>query len=157
MASRGYSILIFLSVVSVILIMSGCLFANESVSIDIYGPDQIAPNVSKADGLKIRINNDVDRDFNDMLVKVTVPEGIHFGGRVMGRPVDLEKGVQWVYSFKTNLEAGKTAEYVFSYQPVIYERQLVDGEYGFLIRIEAFDDKGNSIGNATTTWRVVKA
>jgi len=156
LASRGYSILVFLTIAGVVSLMIGCIFPNESVSVDIYGPDQIAPNVSKADGLKIRINNDVDKDFNDMLVKITVPEGIRFGGMVNGKPVELEKGINWVYSFKTNLAAGKTAEYVFSYQPVVYEKQLVNGEYSFAIKIEVFDNKGDSIGNQTTTWRVVK-
>lgn len=154
--SRGYSILMFFSVCGAILIVSGCIFPDEDVSIDIYGPDVIAPNITKTKGVRIRINNDVDHDFENMLVKIIVPERIHFKGYVMGKPLELEKGLEWVYNFTTNLEAGETSEYPFSYKPEIYEAELVDGEYSFTVKVMAYDADGVSIGNASTTWRVVR-
>jgi len=154
--SRPYSTIVLSLVLTSILVMSGCIFADYDVTVDIYGADQIAPNVTKPNGLRVRINNEVDTSFDDMEVRITVPERIVFRGSVGGKPLEVEKGLEWTYSFTTDLAVGDVAEYSFTYEPQIYEEELDDeGEFAYSIRVRVFDNEGRSIGNATTTWRVV--
>jgi hypothetical protein len=145
-------------VVAAALTISGCIFPEDQVTIDIYGSDQINPNITKPNGFRIRINNEEDKDFNNMTVRITVPENIIFKGSPGGRPLQVEKGLDWVYSFQTTLLVGGVGEYSFSYQPIVYEPQFGAGnEFSFTIVVAAFDADGASIGNATTTWRVTRA
>ena len=148
----------FLLVLGVIVAISGCIFPEESVTIDIYGSDQINPNVTAPNGLRIRINNELDTDLNNMTVRITVPERIHFRGTVSGKPLKLEKkGLTWIYSFVTNLPAGETKVFSFQYMPEIYSGDFKGGnEYSFSIKVQAFDSSGKSIGNQTATWRVTR-
>ncbi len=156
MLSRDYAALFLLSILGAV-ILSGCIFPDEDVTIDIYGPDQIAPNVTKPNGIRIRINNDVDEDIENMSVKMVVPERIRFTGNVGGRPLKLEKGLDWTYSFTTSIGAGDIREFSFTYKPEIYDEQLdAQGEFAFSIGISVSDSQGRSLGNASTTWRVVK-
>ena len=156
--SRRSRIFAFLLILGVVTALSGCIFPEESVTVDIYGRDQINPNVTAPNGLRIRINSEVDTDLNNMSVTITVPERIHFKGTVGGKPLKLEKkGLTWVYSFTTDLPAGETKEFSFQYMPEIYEGDFKGGnEYSFTIRVAVFDSSGKSIGNQTATWRVTR-
>ncbi len=157
MLSRFSSLLVAVSVLAGALTISGCIFPEDLVTIDIYGSDQINPNVTKPNGLRIRINNEADRDFDNMTVKITVPENIIFTGSPGGRPLKVDKGLEWMYSYQTNLKVGGVGEYSFTYQPVVYEAQFGAGnEWSFNIRVEALDSDDVSIGNQSTTWRVTR-
>ena len=157
MLSRFSSLLVTFSVLAGALAISGCIFPEDLVTIDIYGSDQINPNVTKPNGFRIRINNEADQDFNNMTVRITVPENIIFKGSAGGKPIEVEKGLEWVYSYQANLKVGTVGEYSFSYQPIVYEPQFEGGnEWSFSIHVEAFDSEGVSIGNQTTTWRVTR-
>lgn len=162
MLTRGGSVILFLCACGSAMILSGCIFPNEKVSIDIYGPDQINPNVTNPKGLRIRTDNNVQEDFNDMLVTITVPENIIFSGYVSGRPlnktVEVEAGrILWVYRFTASLAAGATSEYPFSYTANIYEADFKGkDEYSFDIRVMVRDAGGVSLGNVTATWRVTR-
>jgi hypothetical protein len=141
-----------------ILLVSGCIFPDEDVSIDIEGAETMNSNITKMDGMRIRINNEVDRDFDNMLVRVIVPENINFEGNPGGKPLNLtQDGLLWVYSFVVDLKVGGTGVYSFGYTPEVYERQFDESnEYAFDFDVEVYDGDGNSIGNQTTTWRVVR-
>ena len=158
MRSRPYLALLLFTASAAVIVISGCLFADEQVSIDIYGPDEIQPNVTRPDGPVFRINNDVDRDLNDMRVEITVPERIHFKGSVAGKALNLTKGIDWLYTFTTSIPAGGVIEVQFSYMPEIYEGDFMGGnEYSFDIVVEVYDTDSTLLGTQKATWRVVRA
>lgn len=153
MHSRSCSALLLFTTVASAILISGCLFADELVSIDIFGSDEIPANNSKPNGMRIRVNNDSDQDFNNMTIQITVPENIIF----KAKDLEVDKGVEWVYTLKRDLKAGAVGEYSFTYQPVVYGAQLGDdNEFAFDIRIQVFDQAGSSLGNVSTTWRVTR-
>jgi hypothetical protein len=141
----------------VLVFTTGCIFPDDQVTIDIEGSDEIGANNSKANGFRIKINNEADQDWENMRVVITVPENINFGGRPGGNEMEIEKGLEWVYSFKDTLETGNTKIYSFSYQPIVYASQFGTGlEWSFVLDIKVYDADGNSLGNQSTTWRVTR-
>ena len=153
MHSRSYHALLLFTAMASAVLISGCLFADELVSIDIFGSDEIPANVTKPDGMRIRVNNDSDQDFENMTVQITVPENVIF----KAKDLSVDKGIDWVYRLTRSLKAGAVGEYSFTYQPVVYEAQLGDdNEWAFDIKIQVFDQEGVSLGNQSTTWRVTR-
>jgi hypothetical protein len=140
-----------------IIFTTGCIFPDEQVTIDIEGADQILANNSKANGFRIKINNEADTNWENMKVIITVPENINFLGRPGGNEMTIDKGLEWVYSYTDTLETGDTKIYSFTYQPVVYTSQFGESlEWSFLISVQVLDADGNSLGNQSTTWRVTK-
>jgi len=145
-----------------VLIIAGCIFPADKVTVDIRGSDELNPNVTSPKGLTVQINNEMNEDVKGMRVSIKVPENIYFVGNVMGKPlnktVETEPGrIIWVYSFTADLSARDTAEYVFSYTPVVYEHQFGGkNEYSFPITVDVYDAQGNLLGSQATTWRVTR-
>jgi len=141
----------------VLMFTTGCIFPDEQVTIDIEGSDEIPANNSKANGFRIKINNEADNDWENMRVVITVPENIKFSGRPGGKEMTIEKGLDWVYSYTDTLGAGDTKIYSFSYEPIVYASQFgTELEWSYIIDIQVFDADGNSLGNQSTTWRVTR-
>lgn len=160
--ARDDRLLVVLFVCASVLTLVGCIFPADKVTVDIRGSDQLNPNITQPEGLKLQINNEMDQDIEGMRVVIKVPENIVFKGNVMGKPlnktIETEPGrIIWAYSFTANLAAGEPAEYVFSYTPVVYEPDFGGkDEYSFQIRVHVYDADGGSLGNQTTTWRVTR-
>ena len=157
MLARLHSFTALIIVFGVLVFTTGCIFPDEQVTLDIEGSDEIPANISKANGFRIKINNEADNDWENMKVTITVPENINFGGRPGGNEMNIEKGLEWVYTYTDTLKAGDTKIYSFSYEPIVYASQFGgELEWNFNIRVEVHDADGNSLGNQSTTWRVTR-
>jgi hypothetical protein len=157
MLARLYSIISLTTVFGLLVFTTGCIFPDEQVTLDIEGSDEIPANISKANGFRIKINNEADNDWENMTVMITVPENINFGGRPGGKEMKIEKGLEWVYSYTDTLRAVDTKIYSFSYEPVIYASQFGDElEWSFAINVQVSAADGQSLGNQSTTWRVTR-
>ncbi len=153
MRSISYPALLLFTAIAFAVLISGCLFPDELVSIDIFGSDEIPANNTKPNGMRIRVNNDSDQDFENMTVQITVPENVIF----KAKDLSVDKGLNWVYTLTRDLKAGAVGEYSFTYQPVVYEAQFgEDNEWAYEIQIQVFDQEGTSLGNQSTTWRVTR-
>jgi len=157
MLSRLHTFSALTMIFGILVFSSGCIFPDDSVTIDIYGSDEIPANNSKANGFRIRINNEMDTDYDNLTVMITVPENINFRGFPGGKPMEIDKGLDWVYTFSTGIPAGDTAEYSFTYEPIVYASQFGgELEWSYVLNIQVFSEDGDSLGNQTTTWRVTR-
>lgn len=125
---------------------------QATVSIQITGPEQATLNVTYVKRFRITIQNLARTAFEDILVSIAVPEGIHL--ETDGLDLGKTPG-RWVYKLHTHLELEGTpfTEMRMNYTPVIDLGD--DDSYEFKIIVQASSGE-LLLGRGVAIWTVTR-